>query len=414
MARPVDTTLMDAVAVSEPAVLVPADDGITMRAGWRRILTGQPSRSGRPSAAAGIALLLGACWVAVVLSGGRVPQLADLSYGAAVLAGLFFGVPGGAAAGATAMLLVSPLGPLDPELPLSGWLSHGLIAISLGTLVGVRSVALDRSHERTKDLALRLGGTYQNTLHLIAEAVELRDPITAGHPHRVALNARTVGTFVGLADSEVATLYWAGLLHDVGKIAVPETILQKPGRLDESEWSLMREHPGLGARLITDGSEELTPIALAVAAHHECWDGSGYPHGLAGAAIPKLARILSIVDVFEALTCSRPYRGPLDPRSAQLHRRQLGQQIRSRPRSCLRKGIRPRGDHRGRHSESVAPPTDSKGPGRIAASLLAQKRQTSSSALLRCGRSWASATESGASRLSGTLNGRSAHGAARP
>lgn len=98
---------MDAVAVSEPAVLVPADDGITMRAGWRRILTGQPSRSGRPSAAAGIALLLGACWVAVVLSGGRVPQLADLSYGAAVLAGLFFGVPGGAAAGATAMLLVS-------------------------------------------------------------------------------------------------------------------------------------------------------------------------------------------------------------------------------------------------------------------------------------------------------------------
>lgn len=214
------------------------------------------------------------------------------------------------------MLLLSPLGPLDPNLQLSGWLSHGLIAISLGMLVGVRSVALDRSHERTKDLALRLGSTYQKTLHLIAEAVELRDPITAGHSYRVALNARTVGTFVGLADSEVDTLYWAGLLHDIGKIAVPETILQKPGRLDESEWSLMQEHPRLGARLITDGSEELAPIALAVEAHHECWDGSGYPHGLAGDAIPKLARILSIVDVFEALTCARPYRDPLDPRTA--------------------------------------------------------------------------------------------------
>jgi hypothetical protein len=302
--------------VSEPAVLVAADDGVTCWAGWRRILTAQPSRRGRPAIGACVALLVGATWVAVVLSGGRAPELADLSYGAAVLAGLFFGFPGGAAAGAAAMLLVSPLGPLHPDLQLAGWLSHGLIAISLGTFVGIRSVALDRDHERTKDLALRLSGTYQNTLHLIAEAIELRDPITAGHSYRVALNARTVGALVGLAERELDTLYWAGLLHDVGKIAVPETILQKPGRLDESERSLLREHPGLGARLITEASPELTPIAIAVAAHHECWDGSGYPDGLARDAIPKLAQILSIVDVFEALTCARPYRDPLDPRTA--------------------------------------------------------------------------------------------------
>ncbi len=313
MARSADTVFVAASAASEPGPLVAADDEITWRSGWVRLLTGQPSRHGRPAAGACVALLVGASWVAVVLSGGRAPELADLSYAAAVLAGLFFGVPGGAAAGAAAMLLASPLGTLDPNL---GWLNHGLVAISLGTLVGMRSVALERSHERTKDLALRLSSTYQNTLHLIVEAIELRDPITAGHSYRVALNARTMGALVGLTDSEVDTLYWAGLLHDVGKIAVPETILQKPGSLDESEWILMRDHPRLGARLITDASEEFAPIADAVAAHHESWDGSGYPDGLAGDAIPRLARILSIVDVFEALTCARPYREPLDRTTA--------------------------------------------------------------------------------------------------
>ena len=125
-----------------------------------------------------------------------------------------------------------------------------------------------------------------------------------------------MGTFVGLAARELDILYWAGLLHDVGKIAVPEAILQKPGRLDESEWTLMRDHPGLGARLIAGSSPDLAPIAVVVAAHHECWDGSGYPDGLAGEAIPRLARIISIVDVFEALTCARPYRDALDPGAA--------------------------------------------------------------------------------------------------
>lgn len=307
---------MDAEALPEPSLLGTADDMITWRGDWRRLLTGQPSHRGRPSAAAAVALLVGAAWVAVGLSGGRPPELADVSYGAAVLAGLFFGVPGGVAAGVVASLVVTPLSPLDFNLPLGGWLSHTLIAIILGALVGARSIVVDRKDERITELFGRLSSTYQKTLRLITEAVELRDPYTAGHSYRVGLNARTLGAAVGLAGRDLDTLYWAGLLHDVGKIAIPEVILQKKEQLDESEWMLMRGHPGLGARLISGASPDLSPIAVAVAAHHECWDGSGYPDGLTGDAIPRLARIISIVDVFEALTSARPYRDALDRRTA--------------------------------------------------------------------------------------------------
>lgn len=282
----------------------------------RRALRGLPLRRGKPAGAALAVALLAGAWAASATWGAATPEWADVSFIAAIVAGLYFGFVGGLVGGVAALVLVSPLGPLHPPLATGAWLAHGVVAVVLGALVGIRSYRLDHSQARSVELASRMAATYHRTLHLIAEAVELRDPVTAGHSRRVAANARTLGAGVGLPDAELDALYWAGLLHDVGKIAVPESILQKPGRLSASEWELMRAHPSLGAGLIGEASPDLGALAQAVAAHHECWDGSGYPAGLAGEAIPLSGRILAIVDVFEALTSVRPYRGPLAPDEA--------------------------------------------------------------------------------------------------
>lgn len=290
---------------------MPKEPEATRWAQIRRAATGLPLRPHRPAGAMAVILLMGTAWAAVRLAGGRQPELADLSYGAVLLSGLYFGALGGAGAGAIAMIMVSPLGPVSPSQPLSSWLVHGSLAICLGGMAGARSYLLDHSQARSAALAESLTNTYRRTLHLIAEAIELRDPITAGHSRRVAVNARVLGTRVGMAEAELDSLYWAGLPHDVGKIAVPETILQKQGSLSADEWSLMRAHPRLGAALIVQTSSDLSPLAVAVASHHECWDGTGYPHGLHGTAIPLTGRILTVVDVFEALTSARLYRAAL-------------------------------------------------------------------------------------------------------
>ena len=106
------------------------------------------------------------------------------------------------------------------------------------------------------------------------------------------------------------------MLHDLGKIAVPEFVLQKQGRLSEEEFSEIRRHPSYGADLLASVSTEFRPIADVVRAHHERWDGQGYPLGLHTDEIPLMARIIAIVDVFEALTSERPYREPMGPEHA--------------------------------------------------------------------------------------------------
>jgi HD-GYP domain-containing protein (c-di-GMP phosphodiesterase class II) len=115
---------------------------------------------------------------------------------------------------------------------------------------------------------------------------------------------------LGLAQETLRAVYWAGLLHDLGKIAVPERILQKPGTLSADEMVTMRRHSDIGANLLMSVSADLRQIADGVRSHHERWDGSGYPGQVRGDAIPLVGRIVSVVDVFEALTCKRPYRQP--------------------------------------------------------------------------------------------------------
>jgi len=120
-----------------------------------------------------------------------------------------------------------------------------------------------------------------------------------------------MGHALGISARETSILYWAARLHDLGKIAVPEYILLKSGRLTEDEFAEIRRHPSYGADLLASVSVTFRPIADVVRAHHERWDGLGYPLGLKGEEIPRLARLIAVVDVFEALTSERPYRSPM-------------------------------------------------------------------------------------------------------
>ena len=147
-----------------------------------------------------------------------------------------------------------------------------------------------------------------NLLDAFGEAMACYDVGTAEHAARVGSRARRVAMCLGLHELEVEALHWAGLLHDVGKLAVPTAILRKPGPLTPDEWRIIKRHPDVGADLLVTIAGPLAPIAAGVRSHHERWDGAGYPLGLAGAEIPLSGRILTIVDVFDALTHSRRYR----------------------------------------------------------------------------------------------------------
>jgi putative two-component system response regulator len=149
----------------------------------------------------------------------------------------------------------------------------------------------------------------------LALTIEARDPYTGGHCARMASYASLFGTALGLPDEDVSALSRGGYLHDVGKIAVPDTILRKAGRLTAEEFDLMKQHPVTGDRLCGE-LNLLRPVRPIVRSHHERLDGSGYPDGLAGEAIPLLAQITGIVDVYDALTTARVYRAALTPDTA--------------------------------------------------------------------------------------------------
>ncbi|HXW08893.1 MAG TPA: HD domain-containing phosphohydrolase [Vicinamibacterales bacterium] len=149
---------------------------------------------------------------------------------------------------------------------------------------------------------------YRATIEALAHAVDAKDQVTHGHIRRVQTACLRLARALGCNDeAELHALEAASLLHDLGKLAVPEHILNKPGRLTEAEYARMKEHAAIGADIIA-GIEFPFPVAPIVRHHHEAWDGSGYPDGLAGGQIPRGARILAVVDCFDALTSERPYR----------------------------------------------------------------------------------------------------------
>lgn len=150
------------------------------------------------------------------------------------------------------------------------------------------------------------------TLSAFARTIETNSVWSAGHAERVTATALALGRQMGISDEEAAFLHRGGLLHDIGKIGIPRSVLDKAGALDADEWELMRQHPAFGERILQPipAFAESLPI---VRSHHERFDGSGYPDGLVGEAIHPLARIISVADVFDALVWERPYRAANPP-----------------------------------------------------------------------------------------------------
>ena len=155
---------------------------------------------------------------------------------------------------------------------------------------------------------------FTQTIGALAEAVDKRDPFTAKHSHRVKEIAVDIGRVMHVNDGELEALEWGGLLHDVGKIGVPDRVLLKQERLNKDERMIMNAHPVLGAQIIAPVTK-LAPELPIIRHHHEWYNGSGYPDRLIGDEIPKLARVLHVADAFEAMTAARPYR--MTPLSAE-------------------------------------------------------------------------------------------------
>ncbi|HKO60897.1 MAG TPA: HD domain-containing phosphohydrolase [Pyrinomonadaceae bacterium] len=170
----------------------------------------------------------------------------------------------------------------------------------LEELVEQRTAELDQTLNSLED-------AYRSTLKALTAALETRDLETHGHSERVVSYSLRLGREYGLDAARMKSLEFGSLLHDIGKIGVPDLILRKPAKLTEEEWVLMREHPTHGQQILK-GIEFLSGAARVVAQHHEKWDGSGYPLGLKDEEIDLCARIFSVADAFDAMTSDRVYR----------------------------------------------------------------------------------------------------------
>src|SRR6202051_4254416 len=147
----------------------------------------------------------------------------------------------------------------------------------------------------------------ESVLFTLARSIEGKDPYTHGHCERLAEYSASLGEHLKLSEDHVTSLRRAGVVHDIGKIAIPDSIILKPSSLSPDEWKLMREHPVVGERICAP-LKSFRFVLPIIRHHHEKLDGSGYPDGLRGEAIPVTARVLQIVDVFDALTTNRPYK----------------------------------------------------------------------------------------------------------
>lgn len=203
--------------------------------------------------------------------------------------------------------------------------------LALPSLAHTLPAVIERHLERMRlGLAMHAEHTEHllfQTVQALTTAIEAKDPYTAGHSQKVARLAAHFGLVLRLSPADLFVLRLGGLLHDIGKIGIPESILLKPGPLSTHEWEIMKQHPAIGASIVGQIAG-LARVAEVVTAHHERWDGHGYPRGTAREAIPLLARLLYIVDAYDAMTSNRAYRNAVRHEDAiAVIRRQAGSQF---------------------------------------------------------------------------------------
>lgn len=170
---------------------------------------------------------------------------------------------------------------------------------SVATLVGV--------HAGNRDLYSQQNALFESAVHALTSAIDAKDPYTCGHSDRVARIAVRLAQGVGCDTAELNAVYLGGLLHDIGKIGVNDAVLRKPGHLTDDEFAHIRQHPELGAEILR-GVPQLAHVLPIVLHHHEAWDGGGYPAGMEGDEIPRLARVTAVADALDAMASDRPYR----------------------------------------------------------------------------------------------------------
>jgi putative nucleotidyltransferase with HDIG domain len=253
--------------------------------------------------------------ILVYLTGGTQFVYLQFMYVPVGVAGLIFGPVGGVVFGVLAGLMLGPIMPLNVDTnvaqPTLSWVIRLGFLVMQGLVAGIVSELLKQRLRVVQIVAEELSLTYGRILRSLVSLIAERDDQTADHSERVAYNAIQMGQALNFSENDLETLYWAAVLHDLGKIGVPESILNKPGPLTSEERVTMQRHVGVGYRMLVNASTEFQPIADIANAHHERWDGTGYPNGLRGEHIPVAARVLTVLDVFEALTSKRPYREPL-------------------------------------------------------------------------------------------------------
>jgi HD-GYP domain-containing protein (c-di-GMP phosphodiesterase class II) len=262
----------------------------------------------------GLLALLVLVYVFVWRTGGIKYSAAHLFYVPIVLSGFLFGTVGGLLAGLAAGALAATL-PLDTAtMEMQGhvnWVFRIAAFVFVGGLMGVLMQIADANLGRLRELVLHSCSLLGGALRGFSSAVSAKDTYTGGHCERVAHNAYSIASQLGFSAQEKSRVFFAGLLHDVGKIGVPDAILNKPGKLTTQEMLVMQRHCVLGYDIINAVSPSLDFIARAVREHHEHWDGRGYPDRLKGEDIYIYSRILAVADVYEALTTKRSYRDPM-------------------------------------------------------------------------------------------------------
>ncbi|OFW09031.1 MAG: two-component system response regulator [Acidobacteria bacterium RIFCSPLOWO2_02_FULL_67_36] len=179
----------------------------------------------------------------------------------------------------------------------------------LEDMVERRTVALRAALQEMVEAQRRTQRAQLDTVERLAIAAEYKDKITAQHIRRIGEYSAILAAALNLPPGEVELIQHASRMHDVGKIGIPDGILQKPASLNVQEWDIMRKHTLIGSRILADSSSDILRAGQVIAlSHHEWWDGTGYPNGLAGDSIPLWARICAVADVFDAVTSRRPYK----------------------------------------------------------------------------------------------------------
>lgn len=309
-----------------------AVEGYVTVVNWR-VFTHCRSGVWRALVAAGILAALLASTGILFLAGGADGQFSSLPhlyYIPILVAALSFGPTAGVLAALAAALLGGPMMPANVALqtmqPATDLLTRSILFVFIGATTGGltaqlrtalraeqrRRQQLDTKNVRQMDQLRQFG---HETLAAFTEAMARRDLYTGGHVNRVTGYATLIARHLEVPPEEIDAIRYAAHLHDVGKLAIPTEILRKPGFLNRQEWDVVRQHPVAGSQIL-ERISVLRDAAPLVRHHHERYDGTGYPAGLRGEEIPLGARIIAVVDAFDAMVSDRPYRNAIPEREA--------------------------------------------------------------------------------------------------